>query len=127
MTMDNVDLGELVDDHEKTHDQVSKLTAELERIGEGLILLGNNLKQRPETIRAREAKIILKDEQHNDRTVLWSELDIADVLRALEEFQRASVREQQLARQLSEVGKHYIVEGLNNRRPSMPDLFERGR
>ena len=54
MTMDNADLGKLVDDHEKTHDQVSKLTAELERIGEGLILLGNNLNQRPETIRSEK-------------------------------------------------------------------------
>ncbi len=127
MTMDNADLGKLVDDHEKTHDQVSKLSAELERIGEGFILLGNNLQQSPETILVGEAKIIVKDENHNDRTLIWSELGIANVLRTLEEFQQASAREQQLARQLSEAGKHYIVEGLKNRRPSTPDLSERGR
>ena len=65
--------------------------------------MGNNLQQSPETILVGEAKIIVKDENHNDRTLIWSELGIANVLRTLEEFQQASAREQQLARQLSRI------------------------
>ena len=117
MAIDNAELGKLVDDNEKTHNQLSELKAELEKVGENWTLFVDHLNQHPDTIRIEESKIVLKDEQHDDRILLKSELDIARVLSQLDEFQRASRRKQHLEMKLSEVGKGYIVDGLKNRKP----------
>ena len=123
MAIDNAELGKLVDDNEITHNQLSELKAELEKICENLTLFVDNLKQRPGTIRIEESKVVLKDKQHDNRILLKSELDMARVLSQLDEFQRATQRKQHLEQKLSEVGKGYIVDGLKNRRPPPRDLF----
>ena len=115
--MDNADLGKLINDHLNAHEQVVNLRAELEQTGEHLILLGDNLKKHPENIRSGEAKIILKDKQYDDRTILWRRLNIADIFQTLEQYKESAALEKQLARMLSEAGKGYIVEGLANRKP----------
>lgn len=122
--MDNADLGKLINDHLDAHERVVNLKAELEQIGEDLILLGNNLKQQPENIRTGEAKIILKDKKYEDRTVLWQKLNIVDILHTLEAYKTDAVREKQLENNLSDAGKEYIVAGLANRKPPIRDLRE---
>ena len=122
--MDNADLGELINSHLNAREQVVRLKAELEQIGEDLILLGNNLKGHLENIRSGEAQIVLKDTGYADRTVLWRRMDIADIVRTLEDYQEAAVLEKQLASRLIEAGKGYIVEGIANTKPPTRDLRE---
>ena len=76
MSIEEAELGKLTKDHLYTHDQVSRQKAELEKIGEDFVLLGNNLKKHPQNIRIGEAKITLKADRNEDRIVLWSTLDI---------------------------------------------------
>ena len=123
--MDNTDLGRLIHDHLNAHEQAVSLKAELEQMGEDLILLGDNLKQQPENIRSSEAKIILKDKHYDDRTILWQRLNMNAIFQTLEEFKQAARLEQQLASQLSSAGMEYIVKGLAKRKPPMRDLRER--
>lgn len=125
--MDNADLGELINDHLSAHEQVVHLRAEIKQSGEHLILLGNNLKQRPENIRPREAEIILKDTGYADRIVLWRQLNIADIFQTLEQYQEAAALEKQLASRLIEAGMEYIVEALANRKAPTRDLREQTR
>ena len=122
MTMGNAHLGALVNDHEITHEQVAQLKAELEQISEALILFGSNLKERPETMRVEQAKIVLKDQRH-DRTVLRSHLDLASILQTVEEFRQAAQRERELVSELEAHDKRYIVDGLKNRRAPTPDIL----
>ena len=44
MSMEEAELGRLTKDHLETHDQVARQKAELEQIGENLVLLGETLK-----------------------------------------------------------------------------------
>ena len=111
----------------KTHNLLAELKAKLERIGEDLTLFANNLNQRPDAIRIEESKIVLKDQQYKDRIVLWSDLDMANVLRILDELQQTTLRKKQLERKLTEAGKRYIVDGLQNRKPPPRDLFAQDR
>ena len=127
MPMDNAELGNSVDDHEKAHNLLAELKAKLERICEDLTLFANNLNQRPGDIRIGESKIVLKDQQHHERTLLCSELDMVNVVRVLDEYQQTAHRKKQLERKLVEVGKRYIVDGLQNRKPPPRDLFAQDR
>ncbi len=43
MSMEDTELGRLTKDHLETHNQVARQKAELEQIGENLILLGETL------------------------------------------------------------------------------------
>ena len=125
--MDNEDLGELINNFLNAHEQVANLKAELEQIGEDLILLGVNLKQHPENVRFEEAKIILKDKWNDDRTVLERRVSISEIFQTLEDCQEAAVLTEQLARQLSKAGKGRVVEALANMKASLRDLREQTR
>ena len=72
MTIGDTELGRLTKDHLQTHNQVARHRAELEQFGENLILLGNNLKAHPQDISVAEAKVMLKDDHAQDRTILWT-------------------------------------------------------
>ena len=123
MTMEDAELGRLTKDHLHSHAQVSKYKAELEQVGDDLILLGNNLKKNSQNIRVGEAKVTLKSDRNEDRTVLWSRLDIADVFQTVEKLKQANEVEQQLARQINEAGMGYIVDGLESRKAPIPDML----
>ena len=127
LPMNNAELGNLVDDHEKTHNLLTELKAKLERVGEDLTLFANNLTQRPDAIRIEESKIVLKDQPHDDRTLLRSDLDLPKILQILREYQQTTLRKKQLENKLTEAGKRYIVDGLQNRKPPTRDLFAQDR
>ena len=127
MSIEDAELGKLTRDHLYAHDQVARQKAELEQIGEDLILLGENLKKHPQNIRIGEAKITLKGDRDEDRTVLWSTLDITDIFHTVEELRQATEREQQVADQMREAGMGYIVDGLEIRKPAPPDILRRSR
>ena len=93
MSMEDAELGKLTRDHLYAHGQVARQKAELEQIGENLILLGSNLRKYPQNIRIGEAKITLKDDQNEDRTLLWSTLDIADIFHTVEDLKQATEQE----------------------------------
>ena len=123
MSMEDAELGKLTRDHLYAHSQVTRQKAELEQIGENLILLGSNLRKYPQNIRIGEAKITLKDDQNQDRTLLWSTLDIADTFHIVEDLKQTTEREQQIAHQLREAGMGYIVDGLESKKPAPPDTL----
>lgn len=120
MSIEDASLGKLTKDHLRAHQQVSEYGAELEQIGEDLILLGNNLKKRPQDIRIGEAKITLKIDRNQDRIVLLSQLNILEILRKVVELNQASEQKERLAGQITETGMGYIVDGLENRTPPTP-------
>ena len=113
-------MGKLTRDHLYAHGQVARQKAELEQIGENLILLGSNLRKYLQNIRIGEAKITLKDNQNEDRTLLWSTLDITDIFHIVVDLKQATEREQQIAHQIREVGMGYIVDGLESKKPAPP-------
>ena len=82
-----------------------------------MTLLGNNLKKHPQNICVGEAKVTLKADRNEDRTVLWCRLDILGIFQTLEELKQATELEQQLADQIREAGMGYIVDGLESRKP----------
>jgi hypothetical protein len=125
MTIGDTELGRLTKDHLQTHNQVAKHRAELEQFGDNLILLGNNLKAHPQDISVAEAKVMLKDDHTQDRTILWTALDIPTILHELEELHLATQREQDLAHRIREAGMGHIVEGISNRRAPTPDTLRR--
>ena len=51
MSIEDAELGKLTRDHLYAHEQVARQKAELEQIGESLILLGSNLRKHPQDIR----------------------------------------------------------------------------
>ena len=115
MTIRDTELGRLTKAHLQTHNQVARQKAELEQFGENLILLGSSLKAHPQDIHVAEAKVMLKDDHDQDRTILWTSLDIPTVIHALEELNLATQREQNLAHRIREAGMGHIIEGLSNR------------
>ena len=118
MSIEDAELGKLTRDHLYAHDQVARQKAELEQIGENLVLLGSNLRKQPQNIRIGEAKITLKGNGNEDRTALRSTLDIADIFHIVENLKQATEREQQIAHQIREAGMGYIVDGLESRKPA---------
>ena len=122
MNTEDTEFGKLVKDHLYTHEQVSEQRAELEQIGENLVLLGNNLKEHPQNIHIGEAKITLQDDRHGDRIIRLSTMNIADILHTVEELKQATEREQQLAGRIREAGMGHIVDGLENRRLQTRDI-----
>ena len=122
MSIEDASLGKLTRDHLRAHEQVSKYAAELEQIGDDLILLGNNLKKRPQDIRIGEAKITLKSDRNQDRIVLLSQLNIPGILHKVVELNQTTEQEKRLAGQIKEAGMGYIVDGLENRKPPTPDI-----
>ena len=117
MSIEDAELGKLTRDHLYAHEQVARQKAELEQIGESLILLGSNLRKNPQNIRIGEAKITLKN-RNEERTVLWSTLDIADIFHIVEDLKKATDREQKVAHQIREAGMGYIVDGLESKKPA---------
>ena len=113
--MEDAKLGALVRSHHEAHDQVVELRAELEKIGEELILLGTNLTKDPGRIQIGEADIKLTDESENGRVLIRSSLETAGICQKLAEFQRASAHQQQTAQDLRNAGMGHIVYGLDNR------------
>ena len=122
MNTEDTEFGKLVKDHLYTHEQVSEQRAELEKIGEELILLGNNLKEHPQNIHIGEAKITLQDNRHEDRIILLSTMNIAEILHTVEDLKQATEREQRLAGRIREAGMGHIVDGLENRRMKTRDI-----
>ena len=90
-----------------------------------MILLGNNLKKHPQNICVGEAKVTLKTDRDEDRTVLWCRLDIPSIFQTLEALKQATELEQQLVNQIREAGMGYIVDGLESRKPPTPDMLRR--
>ena len=125
MTIGDTELGRLTKDHLQTHNQVARHRAELEQFGENLILLGSSLKAHPQDISVAEAKVMLKDEHAQDRTILWAGLDIPTILHTLEELHLTTQREQDLAHRIREAGMGHIVEGISNRRAPTADTLRR--
>ena len=125
--MEHEQLGKLVEDHRGTHERVAEQEAKLEQTGDNLILLGNNLKKNPLNIRIGQAKTTLKDDRNEDKNVLLSALNISDIFHAVEELRQETDRKQQLEQQLKENGMGYIVDGLDNRKPSYPDIIREHR
>ena len=117
--MEDAELGKLTRDNLYAHDQVARQKAELKQIGESLILLGSNLRKYPQNIRIGEDKITLKDDQNQDRILLWSTLDIDNIFHIVEDLKQATEREQQIAHQIREAGMGYIVDGLESK-PALP-------
>ena len=110
--MEDAELGKLTRDHLYAHGQVARQKAELEQIGENLILLGSNLRKYPQNIRIREAKITLKDDRNEDRTHPLVHVGaIADIFHIVEDLKQATEQEQQAAHQLREAG-----DGIHRRR-----------
>ena len=124
MNIEDATLGKLTKDHLRTHQLVARQKAELEQMGDDLILLGNNLKNRPQDIRIGEAKITLKSEQHEERIVLPSQLDICHVLQRVQELNELLQREEQLETGLRNAGMSYIVDGLKTRKQPTRDILE---
>jgi hypothetical protein len=120
MSMDDAELGRSIRDHLCAHNQVARYRAELEQAGEAMALLGDNLKRDPLNIRVREAKIILKDDHCEDRTVPRSMLNIARIFDMVENLKQAAETERQLAHRIRENGMGHVVDGLRNRRPPEP-------
>lgn len=125
--MENAELGKLIQDHRATHKQAARKKAELEQIGEELILLGNNLKNQPQNIRSGEAKITVKDSGGDEKTILLSTLDTDRICNAVDELIQFAAQEQQIARQLRDAKMGYIVDGLENRRSQTPDILQHPR
>ena len=126
MSIEDAELGKLTRDHLYAHEQVARQKAELEQIGESLILLGSNLRKNPQNIRIGEAKITLKN-RNEDRTVLWSTLDIADIFHIVEDLKQATDREQKVAHQIREAGMGYIVDGLESKKPAPLEIPRQSR
>ena len=123
MEMEDAELGRLARDHLCAHEQVARQKAELERVGEDLMLLGDNLKRRPQSIRVEEAKVTLKDDRGEDRTVPWSALNVADIFRTVNGLRGAMERERQLAGRMRGAGMGYMVDGPESRSPPGPDML----
>ena len=125
MSIEDAELGKLTKDHLETHQQVARQKAELEQIGEDLILLGENLRKRPENIRFWEAKLTLKDGRNEDKIVLLDTFNIDRIFNTVNELTQATEREKGLARQIREAGMGYIVDGLESRKPPTPNILGR--
>jgi hypothetical protein len=120
MSMDDAELGRSIRDHLCAHNQVARYRAELEQAGEAMALLGDNLKKDPPNIRVWEAKITLKDDHGEDRTVPRSTLNMARIFDMVENLKQAAETERQLAHRIRENGMGHVVDGLRNRRPPEP-------
>ena len=125
--MEDATLGKVTNDHLHIHEQVSRDKAELEQIGDALILLGNNMKKHHPDIRIGEAKVTLKSDQNEEIIVLLSQLDIVSIIQKVEKLNEATDQEKRLTAQLREAGRDYIVDGLENRRPPAPDILSEYR
>ena len=93
MEVGDAELGKLTKDHLEAHEQVANRRAELEQIGENLVLLGETLKNRPQTISFEEAKLTLKDSHFQEKTVLLRTLDLRNVIETVEDLSQAVERE----------------------------------
>ena len=113
--MENAELGRLVQDHRDMHQLAARRRAELEQVGEYLILLGNNLKNHPQSVRPGEAKITVTDANGDDRTILLSELDAGRIRDTVDELIQSAEQERGFAHRLRETNMGYIVDGLENR------------
>ena len=127
MNIEDATLGKLTKDHLQTHQQVARQKAELEQMGDYLILLGNNLKNRPQDIRIGEDKITLKSERNEERIVLPSQLDICQVLRRVQELNELLQMEERLETGLKNAGMGYIVDGLKSRKQPTRDILQNYR
>ena len=122
MAIEDAALGRLTKEHLKTHNQVTRQKAELEQIGENLILLGTSLKTHPQDIDIADAKIMLRHDHAQERTILRTGLDMSAIIQTLQEFQQATQQGQQLVHRLEDAGMKHIVQGLSNRQPKPTDI-----
>ncbi len=111
---EHADLGRLVADYETTHERVLKLRARLARTAGIWNNFAGILNQNPEAIRSSGDTVFLGD----NNTMPRSELDVGLVLHELEHLREAATHERELERLLDEADKHWIIEGLRNRRVS---------
>ncbi len=111
---EHADLGRLVADYEATHERVLKLKARLARTAGVWTNFAGILNQNPEAIRSGGDTVSLGDNNVMPRT----ELDVGMVLHEVEHLRAAAAHERELERLLDEADKHWIIEGLRNRRVS---------
>ena len=123
MSIEDEELGRLTNEHLHSHDEASRLKAELEQVGESLILLGNNIKKNPQQIRPEEARVILKDQRNEDRPILWPTLSISKTLQMLDQFKKATEHEREITDQSRDLGMRHIVDGLENRKGPSPNIL----
>ena len=124
MSIEDEELGRLTNEHLHSHNEASRLKAELEQVGEILILLGNNLKKNPQQIRPEEARVILKDQRNEDRVIRWSTLSVSEALQMLDQFKRATEYEKEIADRLRNLDMGHMVDGLENRKSPSPNILK---
>ena len=116
---EHADLGRLVADYEATHERVLKLRARLARTAGIWTNFASILNQNPVAIRGNGGTVSLGDHSAIPR----AELDVEQVLHEVEHLREAEAHERDLEHRLDEADKHWIIEGLKNRRVS-PNVAE---
>ena len=109
---EHADLGRLVADYEATHERVLKLRARLARTAGIWTNFAGILNQNPVAVRGNGDTVSLGD----NSVIPHAELDVGQVIHEVEHLREAEAHERDLEHRLDEDDKHYIVEGLKNRR-----------
>ena len=121
MSMDDAELGRSIRDHLCAHNQVARYRGRTRAGRRGTWpCSATTSKKIPMNIRVWEAKITLKDDHGEDRTVPRSTLNMARIFDMVENLKQAAETERQLAHRIRENGMGHVVDGLRNRRPPEP-------
>ena len=109
---EHADLGRLIADYEATYERVQELRARMVDTASIWISFASMLSQNPLAVRGDGDTVSLGDES----VIPCAELDLRQVLREVALLREVEAHARDVERRLDEAGKHYIVEGLKNRR-----------
>ncbi|MCY4558485.1 MAG: hypothetical protein OXF79_19345 [Chloroflexi bacterium] len=109
---EHADLGRLIADYEATHERVQELRARMVDTASIWISFASMLSQNPLAVRGDGDTVSLGDES----VIARADLDLGQVLREVALLREVEAHERDVEHRLDEAGKHYIVEGLKNRR-----------
>ncbi len=117
MAISDEELGKLVRDYCGNESRTAGLEASLAQASEHLALLATRLKDRPESITVGQAKIVFRDEGHNDRTVPLAALDTGHICKELGELQQAAALKKRIKAELTEAGLERLARTLEAQGP----------